>query len=299
MRSPVGEVRIWVGSNLLVRRAWLPYIVFFLLHLLQKMAPGENGSYNVHTGMAGFGFAISVSEIDDLETVNAADGQITFGGASLVDVDRLNAKTVNATTVTADRATIKDVTATNVRATTMDSDDATFGSVITGTLFSTVSNLGLATMNTATMASATINTLNAALGTITDLTVGILRLTGVFRVNDLVVAGMADFNNVQVSGKAVMRDLHVTNSLNAANILKEVFKGRPNSDGEVVWNHAPLTPPVLHFASVVSGPGRSAVFVTLEYSEVDQATFQFWSSSFIGPEHLGGYIEAHFLALGS
>jgi hypothetical protein len=220
------------------------------------MAPGENGSYNVHTGMAGFGSAISVSEIDELETINAADGQITFGGASLVDVDKLNAKTVNATTVTADRATITDVTATNVRATTMDSDDATFGSVITGTLFSTVSNLGLATMNTATINTLTstlgrIDTLTSSVATITDLTVTTLHME-LLRLKNLVVDNLAEFKNIVVNGLAQINgNAIVTGNIIANNIVADRPQVRTDADGLWRWEHGrTLNSPVMYYASV-------------------------------------------------
>jgi hypothetical protein len=234
------------------------------------MAPGENGSYNVHTGTADFGGAISVSEIDDLETINAADGQIDFGAASLVNVNGLNALTVNAT----------DVNAT----------DGNFASVNTGSLQATLATLGL----------ATLDTLTAALATITDLTVDILRLTGTLRVVNFVSSGLAEFGNVVVYGNTEVKNLVVTGSLSAGNIIHEVNTNvYADGNGYWTWQHAPLTNPVLYVVTALNGRNLDTL-VKLDQQSATSVRCYLYVEGPLGIRSIDtDRNELHLLAIGS
>jgi hypothetical protein len=196
------------------------------------MAPGTTrsggGGYNVHTGMGDNDGSLSISGIEDLETISAANGQVSFGGGSLVDVDVLASRQVN----------------TGALVATISVDTAW---LTADSLISPIARIATATMENITSAAGRIATLTSDVATIIDLTVTNLNMV-LLRAQNFVVEQVAQILTLNVTGDAT-----VTGSLTAGNIIHEVNNMvYADADGLWTWQHAPLKEPVVYVVTALN-----------------------------------------------
>jgi hypothetical protein len=193
--------------------------------------PYNFGSFNIHTNVVDLGAAVSVSEIDGLERVTTAEGELSLSGANVFDVGN--------------------ITAIGVTTQSLISAVATLATATIDALTSTTATMATATINALTSTTATIDALNSTVATIVDLTVKTLHMD-LLRLKDLVVDNLAEFNNIVVSGEAKFdSNAIVAGSLIANNIVSDRPHIQTDENGNYQWEHGRiLTSPVMYYASV-------------------------------------------------
>jgi hypothetical protein len=244
----------------------------------------NNGSYNIHTNVTDLGASVTVSEIDGLETVTTADGQLSLSGSNVVDIGNIVAVSLNTQRLTSLVA--------NIASATIDALSST-------TLNATAANLTNATVDALTSTTATIRDLFATnfqtvTLTLKELYADLVQIDGTLTVFKDAIFMADTFMNRDAS---VTRDLVVGGSFTAGNIIKFVGDIKPNSEGAFTWRHAPLKPPVIHFASIEM-LGGSPLIACLAYDQPDEATWRFYSLGFLGPQVIGDTNKVCFLAIG-
>jgi hypothetical protein len=252
--------------------------------------PYFNGGYNIHTNVIDLGAAVTVSEIDGLETVTTADGQLSLSGSNVVDIGNIVSVSLNTQRLTSLVANIASATIDALSATTLNAT----------TLTATAANLTNATIDALTSTTATIRDLFATnfetvTLTLKELYADLVQVDGTLTVNQNATFFADTFMNRDAT---VARDLLVGGSFTAGNVITFEAFIKPNSAGEYVWRHAPLKPPVVHLGAIEARGGGRPLIACLEYSEKDYATFRFYQLSIIGPEAIGDTNKVCFLAIG-
>jgi hypothetical protein len=239
------------------------------------MAPGSGASdsYNVHTGLGEFGASMSIGDISDLETIEAANGQVSFGGASLADVNVLASRAVNTGALVA--------TSVNT------------GSLEVDTLVTRLARIAAATVAELTAAVAKVAALTSDVATIADLTVTTLRLQ-LLRVRDFVVEQVATVLTLNVTGDAT-----VAGSLKAGNIIHEVNNlVYGDIDGNWTWTHAALKEPVVYVVTALNNRPL-ATKVSLDQQTATSVRCHMYNDTVFGPSYDTDRNELHLLAIGS